>query len=363
MRFLVLGNPENRRVTFFREACSDAGLPAPIELAWRDYLSNPGLLEERLADCAALRIESPGENFEVERALIGCGGGPEELEDDPGRLRFQPEWYRGWTRVLAEIGEQLPKGVPVMNPPRDIAQMFDKFTCQQRLQDAGVPIPDLLGTAESGQAVFELMDRAGVNRVFVKPRHSSSASGIVALQRQGRRIRAVTPVELVTREDETLLYNTLRLRTLTDLAEVRLLLDQLAPQRLLVERWYPKAGFDGRTFDLRILVVGGRAHQAVARASRSPITNLHLGNQRGDLDAIREAMGAETWRRLEETCEGAAACFPDSLYVAVDLLVAPSFQSEVVAEVNAFGDLLPNLFHEGLDTYGAELKVFLDRLV
>lgn len=361
MRFLVLGNPENRRVAFFREACLAAGLEAPLELAWRDYLANSERLEEGLAQCDALRIESPGENFEVERALIARGGGPGDLEDDPGRLRFQPQWYAGWTDVLADIEEQL-SAVPVMNTPRDIALMFDKYRCQQQLQEAGVPVPDLLSAVDTGGEVFELMNQAGVHRVFVKPRHSSSASGIVALQRQGRRIRAVTPVEVVSEGADVKLYNTLRLQTLTDEEDVSFLLEQLTPQRLMVERWFPKAGFDGRTFDLRILVIGGRAHQAVARTSRSPITNLHLGNARGDLEAIREAMGAETWRRLEQRCEQAASCFPNSLYVAVDLLVAPSFQSEAVAEVNAFGDLLPNLFHEGLDTYGAEVKVFLDRI-
>ena len=38
-----------------------------------------------------------------------------------------------------------------------------------------------------------------------------------------------------------------------------------------------------------------------------------------------------------------------------DLLVAPGFRQFAVAEVNAFGDLLPNLLHDGRDTYSAEL--------
>jgi hypothetical protein len=44
--------------------------------------------------------------------------------------------------------------------------------------------------------------------------------------------------------------------------------------------------------------------------------------------------------------------------VAVDLLISPCFRKFAVAEVNAFGDLLPRLEHEGLDTYGAEISAW-----
>jgi hypothetical protein len=55
----------------------------------------------------------------------------------------------------------------------------------------------------------------------------------------------------------------------------------------------PKAGIDGRTFDLRVLVIAGRARHAVARLSRGPMTNLHLLNERGD--PARVARIAASW--------------------------------------------------------------------
>ena len=43
----------------------------------------------------------------------------------------------------------------------------------------------------------------------------------------------------------------------------------------------PKAGLAGHVFDLRVVVIAGRARHAVVRMSRGPMTNLHLLNRRG----------------------------------------------------------------------------------
>jgi hypothetical protein len=56
-------------------------------------------------------------------------------------------------------------------------------------------------------------------------------------------------------------------------------------------------------------------------------------------------------------CKEAAACFPSTVCVGVDLLVGldGSFR---VAEVNAFGDLLPGIVDRGQDTYDAQIEAY-----
>ena len=117
-----------------------------------------------------------------------------------------------------------------------------------------------------------------------------------------------------------------------------------------MERWLPKAGLGDRVVDLRVVVVAGRPTHAVVRASRGPLTNLHLGNARGDLDALRAAAGPAAWAAAMQTCERAAACFPRSLHVGVDLMFLVGWRRHAVAEVNAFGDLLPGVLADGRDT-------------
>jgi hypothetical protein len=204
------------------------------------------------------------------------------------------------------------------------------------------------------------MDEAGERRVFVKPAHGSSASGVVALQTAPPdRIRAVTSAVMA----DGRLLNSLRVRSYGTEDEVAALIGRLAPDGLHVERWLPKATINGRVFDLRVVVIGGEPTHAVVRTSRTPMTNLHLGGARGDLRSVRRALGEGGWRRALDVCARAAACFPGSPMVGVDLLVGAGLRRFSVCEVNAFGDLLPGLTGlagspaEGLDTYAAQVAL------
>ncbi|MFC7729342.1 STM4014 family protein [Actinomadura keratinilytica] len=242
--------------------------------------------------------------------------------------------------------------------------MCDKRRCHARLQAAGVPVPEALPSVGSYAQLRDRMAEAGMRRVFVKPAHGSSASGVVALQTApGGRIKAVTSAARTA----TGYVNSLRVRTYNTEPDVAHLIDALAPDGLHVERWFPKAAVDGRVFDLRVVVIAGEPTHAVVRTSRYPMTNLHLGGARGDLAAVRRALGEDGWARALDVCARTAACFPGSLMVGVDLLVGADRRRFAVAEVNAFGDLLPGLtglpgtWAEGLDTYTAQVRAALAR--
>ena len=124
-------------------------------------------------------------------------------------------------------------------------------------------------------------------------------------------------------------------------------------------QWIPKAGLDGMAFDLRVVVIAGRACHVVPRLSSSPMTNLHLKNRRGDVAALRSRMAPGAWESALETCRRAVACFPGCHYAGVDLLIAPGYRRHAVLEVNAFGDLLPGITCRGQDTYTAEVAAWL----
>ncbi|MFJ5122506.1 STM4014 family protein [Kitasatospora sp. NPDC088548] len=357
-RLTVLGNPGHRRVTLFAAAARAAGLPEPSVLPWLDLLRG----EYRLPDGALLRIESPGEEPAVDELLRGPALGPGYA---PTRVEGGAAWYAGVMTALRGLA-RVP-GVRLLGDPEEIAVMFDKRRAHTVLAAAGVPVPralDTLGADVTGwEELRERLRAAGLRRVFVKPAHGSSASGVVALEFGPRgQVLATTSVELAGGQ----LHNSLRVRRYRDERQVAGLVDRLAPDRLHVEQWIPKASQSGRSADLRVVVVAGRATHAVVRTSSQPMTNLHLGGARGSLDLAREAAGA-AWPALLETAERAAACFPDSPMVGVDVLPASGWRRALVCEVNAFGDLLPNLTGlpggpaEGLDTYGAQLAALLAR--
>ncbi|MFD5983507.1 STM4014 family protein [Streptomyces cyaneofuscatus] len=361
-RFAVVGNPENRRVAFFREAVRAAGLEPARVVSWLQVLRG----EAEFEPGETVRIDSPGEDAEVERLLRGV--------DDPTRVEGSARWYAGFLSAVGEVTRAASAaGAEVLTSPGDIAALFDKRLCHALLEGANVPVPasptsgPQAAEVRGWSDVRELLREHRMPRAFVKLAHGSSASGVLAVETAGPgRVRASTSVE---RDAQGRLFNSLRVRRYTTEAEVGALVDALAPDGLHIERWLPKASQRGRAADLRIVVVGGRATHAVVRTSLSPMTNLHLGGARGDLDEVRAAVSAVggCWREALAICERAAACFPGTLCVGVDLLPAAGWRRFAVGEVNAFGDLLPGLTGlpgsgaEGLDTYAAQVAAVLDR--
>jgi hypothetical protein len=371
LRFVVLGVPECRRVALFQAALSRRNAAPAVVVPWSDWLDGRVPLHEVIRPGDVMRIETPGRSFEVERALLALGAAePEDgfarapashietLSDERGLIRWPRQWYLGFRRALHRIDQELVEAAShrATHAPAEIATMFDKPACHARLLRGGVPVPRCLGKVGGFEELRERMRTSGIQRVFVKLAHGSSASGIAAYQCSGQREQAVSTTELVPSGGELRLYNTRRLRLYQEGREIAELIDALCRHRVHVEEWLPKAGFAGQAFDLRVVVIGGRCRHVVPRLSRTPMTNLHLLNRRGDLETLLNRMPPGQWEAVRETCERAARQFPGSLTAGIDLLIAPGFRRHAVAEVNAFGDLLPGILHEGLDTYEAQVE-------
>ncbi|WP_433370145.1 STM4014 family protein [Actinoplanes sp. CA-142083] len=340
MRLAVVGNPANRRVKLFTAAAGRAGFKEPDVYAWRDVLTGgpvpgPG---------ATVRIDSPGEDAEVERLLRGAGE-----TALPGEIVGGADAYDGLEKILDRIAAG---GGRLLNPPADVLVMNDKRRCHARLADAGIPVPAALPPVGDYAGLRAAMRAAGWQRVFVKPAHGSSASGVLALAVARSRIMAMTSVEI---GDDGRLYNNLRVRRYEGERQIAEIVDRLGPDGLHVERWFPKAGLGDRALDLRVVVIAGEPRHVVVRTSRTPLTNLHLGNARGDVATVRAAAGEKAWEAAMRTCSDVARCFPRSLHVGVDLMFRAGWRAHAVAEVNAFGDLLT-----GIDTYGDEIAALAD---
>ncbi|TDD73264.1 hypothetical protein E1293_31885 [Actinomadura darangshiensis] len=351
MSLVVVGTPGDRRPALFAEACRSAGLPEPRLVPWPDLLRGTPLAFDA-GD--VVRVDSPGEDAEADALLRGPG--------EPARVGGGARWHRTFTAALRRLSSAASaSGARLLGDVDEIGVMFDKRLTHARLLSAGVPVPAALPEVDGYVALRARMDEAGERRVFVKPAHGSSASGVVALQTAPGRVRAVTSASMAG----DMLFNSLRVRSYSTEEEVAALIGLLAPDGLHVERWLPKATLGGRVFDLRVVLIGGEPTHAVVRTSRTPMTNLHLGGSRGDLGAVQRALGEDGWRRALDVCARAAACFPNSPMAGVDLLVGHGLKRFAVCEVNAFGDLLPGLTGlpgggaEGLDTYGAQVRMVL----
>lgn len=383
-QFVVIGHPNHKRVLFFQQALAHFGLPPAVVLSYSNLLAEDKPLAHYLTDTngyTCLRIESPGQNFAVEKALIAAGAEIEDegaaerisasaalvLPNDYGRILYPRQWYLGFRACLERWQQELSSSSSslkhVMNHPADIALMFDKRLSHALCEQDNIPVAPCLGVVESYEQLRERMSALDCQRVFVKLAHGSSASGVVALSVDNKKKieRAFTSVERVNEQGETRLYNSRKIRRYTRRAEIADIINILCREGVHVEAWLPKAQMQGCPFDLRVLVIAGQARHPVVRLGRSPMTNLHLGGIRGDFKRFLAKVGLRQWQTMQRTCEAAAALFPRSLYCGVDLLITADWQQHAILEINAFGDLLPRLIWKGLDSYACEVKAVLEK--
>ena len=368
---LIIAPPESRRVRAFQTSLGNHGLPKARVLPWTEFLKNQSL-EDLVKAGTIVRIESPGEDWETEKALLELGDVEDadgdfermsacearKLEFDFGCLQLSRQWWLGFRVALEQVKTALEICKPhvLMNHPDEISLMFDKVATHKRLSDAGISVPEALTGISSFDVLFEQMQAKNWRRVFVKLAHGSSASGAIALETNGTHWQATSTVAMVQDGQSLKLYNSKKLLKYTTLLEIQELVNAVCQQRVHVERWIPKASFESRTFDLRVVVIAGVPQQVIVRSSLSPITNLHLGNERGDWNRVLERLGAEHWASIRQTCKNTLECFPKSLYAGVDVLVTTNFAKHAILEVNAFGDYHRNVLVNGLDTYSSELK-------
>lgn len=373
--FILIGNPGSRRVEGFQAALAQQQLPPARVLSWNKVLRGEESLWDAVSPNSTVRIESPGQDWEVEKLLLSRGVEAIEKENQDsdfdclshaqiakiefqrGRIWPSRQWYLGFCQALGEIEAQLNRCPPhqALNNTGEIMTMFDKPRCHALLQETGIPVAKSLDIARCFDELVALMRRDNIFRVFVKPAHGSSASGVVAYQTDGRRHRAVTTTEMVRQGGEVQLFNSRRVRIYEDWSEIAQLFDALCRHRVHVEQWMPKAGVQGKTCDLRIVVIGGQAQHTVVRLSHHPLTNLHLLNERAGLEVLQSRLSPEAWQAAQAACEAVMKLFPRSLMAGVDLLLSPDFRRHAILEVNAFGDWLPGCTHEGIDTHTAQI--------
>lgn len=375
MSFLIIGHPEHRRVHFFQEALARHGAQPARVLSYEQLVSEQIDWADYLRPETILRIESPGENTTVMRALLRLGAArspstatcPQALEpdfEDPaqrerGRLIHPTQRFMGFRAILEQLQDALTQH-PVRfmtNSPEAIMTMFDKAETYERFSAHEVPCPERLGHITSYEQLRSVMEEQDAPNVFIKLRYGSSASGVVAYMVRGSREIATTSARLVRRNQECVIFNSLQMQRYQRREDIEALINTLAAEGVVVERWMPKASREGKNFDLRVVVINGQAQHIVMRTSRSPMTNLHLGNARGDLDALIEDIGPERFALAQTCAELAHSPFSQqSLYAGADIMFSPSYEDAMAIEINAFGDLIPNIFIDGEDTYGAEVR-------
>ena len=365
-RVVLLADTRDRRASLFLAALRDAGV-AHHALDHRALVADT--LEDELRtlertfgdEPLLLRLDAIAGGNGVEQTLRRWGHADaaregRELVDDARAARAAPtellapaQRQRGVERYLARLEHAVARRPQWrwQRSPAAVARLFDKRACWALHRERGLRVPDALpDTPPSYDGLIERLRERGWRSAFVKLSSGSSASGLAVVD-ASRGVVMTTPHEAEGRR-----HNSLRLRRLRG-APARAAIEYLLREGAHVERAIAKARLGGRHADLRVLCVEGEPAFGVARTSTHPITNLHLGGQRGDIGAFRAQVGPQAWARTLSLARRVAAAYAEERpgeHLGLDLAIDRSGQPFVL-EANAFGDLLPGAAADGVSVY------------
>lgn len=366
--WLLIGAASCQRVAHFRSCLRQQG-KSSLFVAYGEVLNRPDELIDKLIGLAPTRIyvklETPGTDPGLNALLVNAGylctsqasPNARQIENtlaEKGRLIYLYQWYKGFEYLLTRVKslferlrQESPCRVSYLNHPDNIALMFNKPASLDRLRGAGIRTPGASKEIAGYQDLKDFMRHKGWRRVFIKPSYGASAAGVIAYQYQpsSNKSIAVTAIETVKRHGETHFYNNLRLRKYTNEKAITEIVDYIAANHAYAEPWIPKSQYGGKNFDVRAIVVSGKMVQLIARLSHTPITNLHLGNDRKSLDDI--GLCDEHKDLYSTIAEQAMAVFPGAVYAGLDILIPHGGNSARVIELNAFGDYIKSSSQAG----------------
>lgn len=353
---LLIGSASSRRSQLLEAAARAIGLRLEV-IDWRDVLRDDAHMERALRDGHLwCKIDPPSDDPQTVDAFIREGYRLSHVDSPAprplrhGELAYMHWWYAGFMAALARLELRL-QGLRWFAPVKQIATMCDKLACQRHLANNNIDVPLLLGEVTSLSAFEAQYSPGQAPAVFIKSRYGSSAAGVMALRRhRDGRIRAYSSARLAS---DGALYSHLKINVYSRREDIGALVDALAAQGAYAERWIPKPRTPvapDANYDLRVVAFCGRPRQRIARISRSPMTNLHLGNRR----SAPHWLAARQIDALESAVSQAASAFSPSLSIGFDVVLQAS--RAYVLEANAFGDLLPGLQFEGAGTFDDQVR-------
>lgn len=319
-QIILLGDPGTKRADYFQRAAAQAGVPFHL-WEWEDQRRTGFLRFSEPLEGSFVKIDPP---------LWGSS----DLDELPSYVSgYQQDLIR-----LAKLSET--SGLSFLDHPRAIMDVLDKKECKAQLLRSDIPVTEPLGGAAGGDAerLVGQMGEERVFQVFIKPRYGSGAAGTAAFRYCPGNGQMVLYTCAALEPQTGRLVNTKRLRRYAQREEIFPLLDRILRGEHVVERWYAKDGYEGCSYDLRAVVQDGCVDFLLARLSKGPITNLHLGARPLSVEAL--GLSADLLDRIADLCKKAMGCYPGLRSAGIDLLLEKGSRHPRVIEMNGQGDLI-----------------------
>lgn len=257
------------------------------------------------------------------------------LTYEESRLSELSKAVGGYVQQIQQFEEL--ENLAILNSPKALLAVLDKQNCKDQLIKSGVRTTPLFALPEYGlESLLEEMTTQKRYNVFIKPNQGSGAMGVGAFRFEPRRNRMALYTSLAEIEGE--LVNTKRVRLYSEREQVEKILTALLKDSPIIEKWIPKATYEKKAYDLRVVVQFGKVEFMVGRLSTHPITNLHLSDGAISFEELR--LPGEVQEQIKELAISAVNQFEGLQVAGVDVLLSAGRLTPYVIEINGQGDLI-----------------------
>lgn len=335
---VLIGSRNSKRTEYFLKAADNLGVPVHFT-GWEDIFAGFGY---GTLEGAVVKIDPP--SYKIT-----------DLEIMQENLLIYKDALKSLSSCKCHF----------LNTPEAILNVLDKRLAKEELVKYGIPVTEmLLSNINSSEELLDFMKDNREYSLFIKPVDYSGAAGVLAfrLNPVSGRMKLYTSCRL----DNGRLYNTKRLSAIDNTTEIINIIDKLAGKGnkgsmpgLIAEKWYPKSSFNGRSYDLRVVLQYGKVQHIVVRQSDGPVTNLHLNNNAMDFKELNLPESIE--EDICNICKKAASVFKGLNVCGIDVMLDRGSRKPRIIEINGQGDLIyQDIFSEN-KIYTEQVKMLSNK--
>ena len=297
---------------------------------------------------------------------IGAESG-EFSKDDMNKINYNENiivspksWFKGIEKTFQVIDKLIKENKDVLSmcDLKEALIMMDKRKTYGFLEGKGKSyyLSEKMPEYQNYDEFYE-ENKGNFIKCFIKLRYGSGSTGVIAYSNNPKikEEKIFTSLNYTKENGNKTFFSTYNVRSYTEKNIIRDMVNWVIENGAHIEKWIPKLVYEKKGFDTRAFVLDKKSEYLLSRFSSSPITNLHLKNERKESEEFLEKDETEI---IKKASEEVMSLFSKSLYSGIDIVLTNNLKPYVI-DVNPFGDLFHNLIGTDKNVHYREIDKIL----
>lgn len=349
--FLIIGDNKGRRIKTFTDCLKNKGIYNYSVMDWTEVLKDRKELKKNIKKSNIVRIEPPEKNTDIYKLFLDIGAESGEFQKDNVNNNYNENiiispksWFKGVEHTFLVIDKLIKENKDILSmcDLKEALVMMDKSKTYEFLEGKGKNyyLPEKMPEYRNYDEFFE-ENKNNFIKCFIKLRYGSGSTGVIAYSNNPKikEEKIFTSLNYSKENGNKTFFSTYNVKSYTDKKVIRDMVNWVVENGAHIEKWIPKLVHEKKGFDTRVFVLDKKSEYLLSRLSNSPITNLHLKNERKESEEFLKKNETDI---IKKASEEVMSLFSKSLYSGVDIILANNLKPYVI-DVNPFGDLFHNL--------------------